>query len=45
MLTFKIENEEFENQFLEFVKVQKKTIEGVALDAIKNLMNSRKKNN
>ena len=44
MLTFKIENEEFESQFLDFVKVQKKTIEDVALDAIKNFMNSSKKN-
>jgi hypothetical protein len=40
MLVFKIDNKEFENEFLEFVKMQKKTVEDVAIDALKKLMAS-----
>ena len=34
MLTFKIEDKEFETKFLEYVKLKRQTIEDVALDAI-----------
>jgi len=43
MLAIKIENKEFETKFLEYVKMQKKTIEDVALDAITKLINSNQK--
>ena len=43
MLAIKIENKEFESQFLEFVKSQKKTVDDVALDAIKKFMDSNSK--
>jgi len=43
MLTFKIENKEFEAQFLEYAKAQKKTVEDIALDAISKLINLNKK--
>jgi len=37
MLTFKIEDKEFEAKFLEYVKAKKQTIENVALVAINKL--------
>jgi len=43
MLTFKIEDKEFETKFLEYVKVKKQTIEDVALDAINKLIDTSKK--
>ena len=42
MLTFKIENQELENKFIEFAKNQKRTVEDVAMDAMKYFMNMQK---
>ncbi len=42
MLTFKIENEELENKFLEFAKNQKRAVEDVAIDAMKYFMSMQK---
>jgi len=42
MLTFKIENEELENKFLEFAKSQKKAVEDVAIDAMKYFISMQK---
>ncbi len=42
MLTFKIENEELENKFLEFAKQQKRAVEDVAIDAMKYFMSMQK---
>ncbi len=39
MLAIKIDNQEFENRFLEFAKTQKESIENIALEAIKYFMN------
>jgi len=38
MLAIKIDNQEFENRFLEFSKTQKESIENIALQAIKYFM-------
>ena len=40
MLAIKIENKEFESKFLEFVKMQKKTVEDVTFDALNKFMTS-----
>lgn len=40
MLTFKIDNKEFENELLEFLKMQKKTVEDITVDAIKKFIDS-----
>ena len=42
MLTFKIENKELENKFLEFAKQQKRAVEDVAIDAMKYFMSMQK---
>ena len=42
MLTFKIENSELENKFLEVAKSQKKAVEDVVLDAMKYFINMQK---
>ena len=44
MFAIKIENKEFENKFIEFAKTQKKTIEDVAIDAMKYFMNLKDNN-
>ena len=44
MLTFKIENIELENKFLEFAKSQKRAVEDVAIDAMQYFMNMQKEN-
>ena len=44
MLTFKIENEELENKFLEFAKQQKRAVEDVAMDAMKYFISMKKEN-
>jgi len=43
MLTFEIEDKEFETKLLEYVKTTKQTIEEAALDAINKAINSSKK--
>ena len=45
MFAIKIENQEFENKFIEFAKTQKKTIEDVAIDALKYFMNINNNDN
>ena len=42
MLTFKIENPELENKFIEVAKSQKKAVEDVVLDAMKYFINMQK---
>ena len=42
MLTFKIENKELENKFLEVAKNQKKAVEEVVLEAMKYFINMQK---
>ena len=42
VLTFKIENSELENKFLEVAKNQKKAVEDVILDAMKYFINTQK---
>jgi hypothetical protein len=43
MFAIKIENQEFENNLIEFAKTQKKSIEDVAIDAMKYFMNLKNK--
>ena len=42
MLTFKIENPELENKFIEVAKSQQKAVEDVVLDAMKYFINMQK---